>query len=303
MASTSTAACCSDEEIRRRWRSARAWPAIAQKAGGRAQRDGKPRASLVLARKCRGARNARRLEAPHGSAAREGKTGALVPHRDGDGGKPGSEADAPADSRRLRQARRDRAGRPSRGPAAAARGRAEQSPGLREVAGQPGKSAAGARHHESLLADVLRHRHRQDHRRLRLAGRMAVASRTARLAGHRIHPQRLGHEGDAEADRHQRRLPAVVESHAGTGGARSGKSPAGARPALPPARRNDSRPGALRRRAAHRKDRRAFRQAVSAGRSLEGAVHAGYGLRPEQGRPISIAAASTFSGSAPSRRP
>ena len=47
--------------------------------------------------------------------------------------------------------------------------------------------------------------------------------------------------------------------------------------------------------------RRAVREAVSAGRAVEGAV--GTGLRPGQGRPSSIAAACTRSGSARARRP
>ena len=82
--------------------------------------------------------------------------------------------------------------------------------GLRKWLIDPGKSAAGARDRESLLADVFRHGHREDGRRFRLAGRVAVASGTAGLAGDGVHPHRLGREGDAEADRHQRDLPAVL---------------------------------------------------------------------------------------------
>ena len=45
---------------------------------------------------------------------------------------------------------------------------------------------------------------------------MAVASGTAGLAGHRIRAHGLGREGDAEADRDERDVPAVVEGDAGT---------------------------------------------------------------------------------------
>ena len=41
-------------------------------------------------------------------------------------------------------------------------------------------------------------------------GEVADAPRAARLARHRVRPHRLGREGDAPADRHQRHLPAVV---------------------------------------------------------------------------------------------
>ena len=216
---------------------------------------------------------------------------------------PVREADAPADPRRIRQARRDGGARRSRRSCRRSR-RARRTTGWASRSGWSArKSADRARHREPLLADVLRHRHGEDGRGLRRAGRMAVASRTARLAGHRIRPHRLGREGDAEADRDERDLPAVVESHAGAGGARSGEPAARARTALPPARGDDPRPGALRRRAADGETRRAFGEAVSAGRPLERAGDAGHGLRPEQRRRISIAAACTPSGSAPSRRP
>ena len=71
------------------------------------------------------------------------------------------------------------------------------------------------------------------HRRgSRHAGRAAVASRAARLAGRRVHGSRLEPEAPAPADRHVGDLPAVVARHAGAAGPRSGQSPAGARPAL-----------------------------------------------------------------------
>ena len=81
--------------------------------------------------------------------------------------------------------------------------------GLAHVAGRSRQSARGPRDRESLLAAVLRHGHRQDQRRLRLAGRMADASRIARLAGRRIRRLGLGRQGAAAADRHVGHLSAV----------------------------------------------------------------------------------------------
>ena len=75
----------------------------------------------------------------------------------------------------------------------------------------PDASADGARDGEPVLADVLRHRHREDGRGLRLAGRVAVASGAARLAGDRVRAHRLGREGAAEDHRDERDVPAVVE--------------------------------------------------------------------------------------------
>ena len=46
----------------------------------------------------------------------------------------------------------------------------------------------------------------QDERRLRDAGGVAQPPRTARLAGHRVHRERLGRQGAPEADRHVRHL-------------------------------------------------------------------------------------------------
>ena len=54
------------------------------------------------------------------------------------------------------------------------------------VAGRSVASADRARGRESLLADVFRHRPGEDRGGFRLAGRAAVAARTARLAGDRV---------------------------------------------------------------------------------------------------------------------
>ena len=52
----------------------------------------------------------------------------------------------------------------------------------------------------------------QDARRLRLAGRAARSSRTARLARDRVRPHRLGRQSDAAADRDVGHLQAVLAS-------------------------------------------------------------------------------------------
>ena len=51
-------------------------------------------------------------------------------------------------------------------------------------------------------------------RGLRHQGRMAVASRTAGLAGDRVHPHRLGREATGATARHLRHLPAGFAGHA-----------------------------------------------------------------------------------------
>ena len=76
--------------------------------------------------------------------------------------------------------------------------RAEQPARVRRMAGGSPESSAGARDREPLLADVFRHRHREDGGGFRFAGRVAFASRVARLAGHRIRADRLGRQGHAE---------------------------------------------------------------------------------------------------------
>ena len=85
----------------------------------------------------------------------------------------------------------------------------------------PDNPLVGPRDGEPLLAAVFRHRHRQDERRLRLAGRMAQPSRIARLAGHRVRRQRLGRQSAAEADRDVGHLSAVVAGRRRTARARS----------------------------------------------------------------------------------
>ena len=88
---------------------------------------------------------------------------------------PVPQRDAPADPRRLRQARRD-------GASPACRRSCRRCPRARRTTGsgfakwlvEPGQSAARARHREPLLADVFRHGHREDgrgFRRRRASGR------------------------------------------------------------------------------------------------------------------------------------
>ena len=73
-----------------------------------------------------------------------------------------------------------------------------------------GESADRARDGESLLAVALRPRAGDYRRRLRHAGRAAVASRAARLAGQRVSRFRLAPESAAQADRHVGDLSPVV---------------------------------------------------------------------------------------------
>ena len=91
------------------------------------------------------------------------------------------------------------------------------------LAGRSVESADGARHGEPVLADVLRHRPREDRRGLRLAGRVAVASGAARLAGDGVRAHRLGREGAAEDDRDERDLPAGLATP--TSGAAAANDP------------------------------------------------------------------------------
>ena len=108
-------------------------------------------------------------------------------------------------SRRLRAA--DGEGEPGTLACAAADagGRAGQPAGPRAVGHDAGASADRARGGEPDLADVFRRRAGRDQRRLRLAGRVAESSGTARLAGGRFRRARLGREGAGAADRHCRR--------------------------------------------------------------------------------------------------
>ena len=160
-----------------------------------------------------------------------------------------------------------RAGR-SLVPAAVARGRRPQSAGPGAVAGFAGKPADGPRHRQPDLAAPFRHGPGQDGRELRHPGRAAVASRAARLAGERAGPHRLGLEGAAPADRHERDLPAGVDAQAGPGRSRPGKPAAGARTAVSAPGRSGARQCPGDRRLAGQHDRRPVDQAVPAGRPV-----------------------------------
>ena len=73
---------------------------------------------------------------------------------------------------------------------------------------EPGQPAHRARDRQSRLGAVLRPRPRRDERGLRHAGRAAVASRAARLAGDRARAPEVEPEGAAPADRHLGDVPA-----------------------------------------------------------------------------------------------
>ena len=98
---------------------------------------------------------------------------------------------------------------------------------------RPAESAHRPGDGQSFLAALFRHRHREDGRGLRRAGRMAHASRAARLAGDRIRAKRLGRQAHPAADRHLGHLSAIVARERRTRAARSRESPAGPRPAVP----------------------------------------------------------------------
>src|ERR671930_181000 len=98
---------------------------------------------------------------------------------------------------------------------------------------------------------------------------MAQPPRTARLAGHGIHPDRLGCQGNAEADRHERDLPAVLENVAGAAAEGSRESAFCEGFAVALARGDGARPGIVPLRVACREARRSLREAISAGRSVE----------------------------------
>ena len=101
-------------------------------------------------------------------------------------------------------------------PAVLGAGCSEDTAGAGALADVDGESADGACGCESHVAGVLRARHRAHRRGLRHAGREAVASGVARLAGSRVSRQRLEHEADAQADRDVGDVPAVFERAEGT---------------------------------------------------------------------------------------
>ena len=83
-------------------------------------------------------------------------------------------------------------------------GSARRPADLRPLAGRPPGADDGPVARQPGLAGLLRHRARQHQRGPRLAVRAAVASRAARLAGRRVHGQRLEPQAPAPADRRPR---------------------------------------------------------------------------------------------------
>src|ERR1700730_14854230 len=128
---------------------------------------------------------------------------------------------------------------------------------------------AGAGGNESLLADVFWNRVGEDRGGFRLAGRMAVASRAARLAGYRVYPHRLGCKGHAEADCHQCNLPTVIEDHARAPAERPGESPPGSWTALSSPSGRHSGPGPGHFWSAGRENRRGIGKALPARWTVE----------------------------------
>ena len=111
---------------------------------------------------------------------------------------------------------------------------------LRPLARRSPLADDGPRDRQSHLAGLLRHRPGRPRPRIRHAGRAAVASRAARLAGRRVHGPRLEPQAPAPADRHVGDVSAVERRHAGAAGPRSGQPAAGPRAAVPRRRRSRS---------------------------------------------------------------
>ena len=167
-----------------------------RKAGGCAQRLGKPRTAMRTSwRMPRRPRFAMPGSADRVSAQEKEKLERTFPTVMVMAESPVRKADAPADPRRLRQARRNGGARDSRR-------RCRRCP-----TGAPNNRLGFAKWLVSpenpLLARVTMNRFWQMYfgtgivktvEDFGVAGRVAVASRTARLAGHRIRPHRLGHQ-------------------------------------------------------------------------------------------------------------
>ena len=163
-------------------------------------------------------------------------------------------------------------------------------------------------HHRPLdrqprLAGVLRHRPRRH--AAKTSGTQsdaAVASGTARLAGRRVHGQRLEPASTSPPDRHFGHLSAVVASDARTARARSLQPPAGARPALPRRSRDRPRHRAGRQRPAQSDGRRPER--LSARARFPVPPPASYGPKTlERPRPAPNATAARSTRSAIARCP
>ena len=110
-------------------------------------------------------------------------------------------------------------------PQSAPRVRPAAGPG--PLAHQPRSSPHGPRPGEPDVGPPLRPGPRPDHGELRPVGRAAHASGAARLAGHRVRPHRLEHEGHAPADGPLDGLSAVVGDRPEDPGRRPRESPPG----------------------------------------------------------------------------
>ena len=108
------------------------------------------------------------------------------------------------------KSRPGRAGR-SLVSAAAAERASRETGSAWPLAGLAGEPADRPGRRQPDLAAPFRHGAGEDRRELRRSGRAALAPRAARLAGERADPHRVGHEGDAPPDRHQRHVPATFE--------------------------------------------------------------------------------------------
>ncbi len=152
----------------------------------------------------------------------------------------------------------------------AAGGVAGEPAGASALAHGPVESTHGASDCEPLLANVFRHRHRENGERLRVAGRVAGPPGIAGLAGDGVHGQRVEREGAAEDDRDERDVPAVFEDDARAAAERPGKPAAGARAEDALRAGDNSRSGAGAVGPVGGEGRRAVGEALSAGGAVAG---------------------------------
>ena len=153
--------------------------------------------------------------------------------------------------------------------AGSSHGSSPESSGTGPLAGRSCESPHGARHSESVLADVLRDRDREIRREFRFARGAALPSGVARLARDRVRPDRVECQSPPENHRDECDVPAGLErdsSLAGEGPREPSALPRAEQPALSG---NDPGPGTRPRRAAGGSHRWAVGQTLPGCRALD----------------------------------